>query len=74
MNFTNQPHGPRRDVPKAGAAAEPVRAYGCVRCQREHRQGLDAEYEPHLPFQSKHGYYLRTATLGEVLDRLVRAE
>lgn len=71
VNYTGQPHGPRRDLPDAGPAAEPVRCYGCVRCQREHREGLDAEYPAHLMSQSKHGTYLRPATVGEVLTRLV---
>ncbi len=37
----------------------PITAYGCVLCQREHRLGLDAEYQPHLYRQSKHGTYTR---------------
>jgi hypothetical protein len=31
-----------------------VQAYGCVECQDWHYEG-DAEYEPHLYWQSKHG-------------------
>jgi hypothetical protein len=63
-NYTTEPHGPHPDYRHAGPAAEPVRAYGCVRCQKEHREGLDPEYEPHLMFQSKHGWYLRRAEVG----------
>lgn len=48
----------------------PVREYGCVRCQTTHRRGIDAEYEPHLWSQSKHGWSERPATPGEVLRRL----
>jgi hypothetical protein len=33
----------------------PITEYGCVRCQKYHRKGLDAEYEDHLYYQSKHG-------------------
>ncbi len=50
-----------------------VREYGCVECQRTHREGLDAEYEPHLWRQSKHGYHDRIATPSEVLA-LIRVE
>lgn len=45
-----------------------VREYGCVECQRYHREGIDAEFEPHLLYQSKHGYYDRIATPNEVLQ------
>lgn len=37
----------------------PINAYGCVLCQREHRRGLDPEYEAHIMRQSKHGTYTR---------------
>jgi hypothetical protein len=55
-----------------------IREYGCCLCQRAgkpyfHRQHLDAEYEPHLPHQSKHGWSDRIATPNEVLA-LLRAE
>ncbi|MFL5327372.1 MAG: hypothetical protein ACJ8C4_00525 [Gemmataceae bacterium] len=40
--------------------------YGCVLCQREHREGIDAEYKPHLWKQSKHGVRVRgPLNLGE---------
>lgn len=42
-----------------------VREYGCTKCQRYHREGIDAEYRPHLPHQSKHGWRERRATMGE---------
>jgi hypothetical protein len=29
--------------------------YGCVRCQKYHREGRDAEFRDHLFWQSKHG-------------------
>lgn len=35
--------------------ATPITEYACCICQRTHRRGLDAEYEAHLPWQSKHG-------------------
>jgi hypothetical protein len=44
-----------------------VREYGCVRCQKWHRRGIDPEYEPHLYYQSKHGWHERVATPNEVL-------
>lgn len=53
--------------------ARPVREYGCTRCQKWHREGLDAEYEPHLYWQSKHGPMERPATPAEVLGRIVQA-
>lgn len=37
----------------------PITAYGCVLCQREHRKGIDADYDAHLYRQSKHGTYTR---------------
>lgn len=57
----------------------PVREYGCCQCDRAglpryHREGLDPEYGPHLYWQSKHGWYERPPTLGEVFDRLMREE
>jgi hypothetical protein len=48
-----------------------VREYGCVRCQTRHRLGLDPEYQEHLYWQSKHGWYDRLPTAGEVFRRLV---
>lgn len=33
-----------------------VKAYGCTRCQRCHREG-DALFQKHFWFQSKHGWY-----------------
>lgn len=33
----------------------PITEYGCTRCQKWHRLGLDSEYEAHLMLQSKHG-------------------
>ena len=33
----------------------PITEYGCVKCQKYHRMGLDAEYEDHIYHQSKHG-------------------
>ena len=50
-----------------------VTEYGCCRCQRTHRKGIDPEYGPHLIAQSKHGYYTRVATPDEVLA-LLRGE
>lgn len=31
-----------------------IRGYGCVECQEWHYEG-DAEFEPHIYWQSKHG-------------------
>lgn len=59
--------------PRAGDARRPVTAYGCVACQREHRDGLDPEYKAHEMRQSKHGVYERPPTAGEVFRRLVEA-
>lgn len=50
-----------------------VREYGCVLCQVNHREGIDAEYADHLYHQSKHGWHERIATPNEVLA-LIRAE
>lgn len=50
--------------------ARPIREYGCTRCQTYHRQGLDAEYDDHLFWQSKHGPRDRQVTPNEVLERL----
>jgi hypothetical protein len=33
----------------------PITEYGCVKCQKYHRLGIDAWYDDHLYFQSKHG-------------------
>ncbi len=33
--------------------------YGCCRCQKEHRRGIDPEYADHLIHQSKRGTYER---------------
>lgn len=33
----------------------PITEYGCVKCQKYHRLGIDPEYEAHLMHQSKHG-------------------
>lgn len=60
-----------RQWPLAGEAQRPVHAYGCTRCQREHVEGLDPLYEPHIMSQSKHGTYDRPAWIGEVFRRLV---
>lgn len=39
-----------------------VREYGCVLCQTFHREGRDADFVPHLMFQSKHGWrYVKPA-------------
>lgn len=32
-----------------------LKVFGCVLCQKYHTEG-DPEFEPHLFFQSKHGY------------------
>jgi hypothetical protein len=47
-----------------------IRCYGCVKCQREHREGIDAEFVPHDTFQSKHGIYQRlpSETEKKILD------
>lgn len=50
-----------------------VTEYGCVCCQRWHREGIDPEYADHLMCQSKHGPRERVATPAEVLA-LIRAE
>lgn len=50
----------------------PVREYGCVLCQKYHREGLDAEYEPHIYSQSKHGIGERRPEVSEVFERLIR--
>lgn len=42
----------------------PITAYGCCQCQREHRLGLDPEFDAHLWRQSKHGPY-RRAPIGK---------
>lgn len=33
----------------------PITEYGCCRCQKWHRKGMDAEYDCHIMHQSKHG-------------------
>jgi hypothetical protein len=33
----------------------PITYYGCVRCQKYHRKGFDAEFEAHKFDQDKHG-------------------
>jgi len=33
----------------------PITEYGCCLCQKWHRKGLDAEYDAHIAWQSKHG-------------------
>lgn len=53
----------------------PITEYGCTLCQRHHRRGIDAEYDDHLMFQSKHGVRQR-APIGkaEELAAHVQAE
>jgi hypothetical protein len=56
-----------------------IRAYGCCKCQREHREGVDAEFADHSTFQSKHGVYERVpADKGEEFaaefERITAAE
>lgn len=43
-----------------------VREYGCVKCQKHHRQYLDPEYDDHLFWQNKHGWRERPALPWEV--------
>lgn len=59
---------------KANDPHRPIREYGCCQCQKYHREGLDDEYEPHLFFQSKHGWYDRPPTIGEVFERLMKED
>lgn len=51
--------------------ARPVVCFGCCRCQREHADGLDPLFHPHLYFQSRHGPYERPPTLAEMFRRMV---
>jgi hypothetical protein len=52
-----------------------ITAFGCCRCQREHRKGMDAEYESHLMHQSKHGYYRRAPlTMAEWFSALMQTD
>jgi hypothetical protein len=53
----------------------PITSYGCVLCQREHRLGIDPEFESHSYRQSKHGISNR-APIGprETLVAVVLAE
>lgn len=49
----------------------PVVEYGCAKCQRWHRQGIDPEYDAHLHRQAKHHYRAdRPPTQAEALLRL----
>lgn len=38
-------------------AKDTIYGYGCVECQEWHYEG-DAEYQPHIFWQSKHGIQL----------------
>lgn len=49
-----------------------IREYGCVKCQKYHRRGIDDLYEPHLFFQSKHGWSERKPSANEVLERIAK--
>lgn len=52
-----------------------VTCYGCVKCQREHRKGIDSEYDDHILYQSKHGINQRAPLdHGERFALLVAAE
>jgi hypothetical protein len=42
----------------------PITEYGCVKCQKYHRLGLDPEFDEHLYHQAKHGTRKR-APLGK---------
>jgi hypothetical protein len=62
--------------PDLATALAPVTEYGCVKCQRErkpcwHVQGLDPEYDAHLPWQSKQGLRSRPARIIDAFRRLV---
>jgi hypothetical protein len=47
---------------------ETMDAYGCVECQEWHYEG-DAEYQPHIYFQSKHGIERRAVPEREKVYR-----
>lgn len=54
-------------------ACRPVTEYGCVRCQKWHRQGLDGEeFQLHIFSMARNGVMRqRLPDIGEVFRRLV---
>ncbi len=61
------------NLPKYMPGTPTVLHYGCVECQRYHRQ-FDPEFGPHLFRQSKHGYEHIRATPGEEIRVVFRME
>lgn len=64
--MTFKGYGTTITINKVQTPREMVREYGCVRCQKYHRQLIDPEYEAHILDQSKHGWYERPARIGEI--------